>query len=865
VVIGPAAPATDRRGALEAFDRAIAREAYNLLRRPELCWQQLCNRLQWEDEQVTKRVMPELERRAAPGATPWMRLRAPLRESAALVRTMGGDGGAMKMCAVAPDASFILTTSEDGVLRVWDPETGQMRAELAGMGRSFSLSPDGSRVFASEKVWELATGRDEVAIGGQYFYWGTACAWVPGRSLLVSVGGKSVNVWNADTGRPVRTLRGHASDVTSCAVSPDGSFIVSGGGKSLKIWDTDTGELHATLKGGRNRVQGCAVSPGGSTVASCGNDAVRLWKVATGEEIVSFGGELEEVLVQQRPCAFSPDGRFIAAADSGYVIRVWDLRTTEEVATLEGHADGVEACAFSPDGSFLASAGRDGTLRLWNPGSAGGEPAPVAAAATPTTVPPERSFVEPVWPRRGKRVVSFRSLETGAELAGLEGYAGGLLWGGASSDRSVIVSSTTQGLRDELVGVEVWDARTGAKRCSFQVPTGVFSPVGTMVSPEGSYVVSFGGAGQRVVVLWDSRSGRPVRALVGSGARVSTCAVSPDGSFVVTGDAHGALNVWDAAAARVQRAVSPHSGPVAVCAISPEGSFVASVGVHVRHGSWRADSEIRVTDIASGGGHTLRGHDGSVMDCAVSPDARLVLSAGADRTLRCWEARTGRPVAMLPLPDELNWVHPHPWGPLAACGYATRQYLVDLAGVEYGPLAVTAVDRGDGPSLRCPACDTSFPLDPDRLGATTSCPGCGSGLRVAPRAAAPWFADAAAPSPEPGSAECKAVRRLIRAGVVEASAKNPQLTGRGDRLGQAIGLIEVAAGEDPAARETPVMSPEFDRAVLHVITCDECKADPGAWLAPKPSARRKPDRKPDRKDGGEPTRGGRLRGLLRRR
>ncbi len=90
---------------LRAFARALNREIHNLQRCPELTWQQLYNRLQWEDEPVPQLLAPELERRSAPGATPWLWTRAPLPESGALVRTLEGLLG-RSFCFIRPPPYF---------------------------------------------------------------------------------------------------------------------------------------------------------------------------------------------------------------------------------------------------------------------------------------------------------------------------------------------------------------------------------------------------------------------------------------------------------------------------------------------------------------------------------------------------------------------------------------------------------------------------------------------------------------------------------------------------------------------------------------------------------------------------------------
>jgi WD40 repeat protein len=134
---------------------------------------------------------------------------------------------------------------------------------------------------------------------------------------LASAGGdQTVIVWDAASGLELRTLKGHPAAVSSVAFSPDGQRLASASGDfdhqgkrvpaEVKIWDATSGREIRTLKGQFGAINSVAFSPDGQRLAGASEDhTVKVWDVASGLELRTVKGH--EFAVSS--VAFSPDGQ----------------------------------------------------------------------------------------------------------------------------------------------------------------------------------------------------------------------------------------------------------------------------------------------------------------------------------------------------------------------------------------------------------------------------------------------------------------------------------------------------------------------------------------------------------------------------
>ncbi|MEV4365299.1 hypothetical protein [Nonomuraea sp. NPDC049625] len=283
------------------------------------------------------------------------------------------------------DRPLMLSSADDGVLRVWDTTNIKAPALLATLGGD------------DKPIWQAAVS--------------------PVSPIMVTVTSNLVvQLWDlSDPAHPVPggTFNGRDRYINGVVISRDGrtmAYATTGRvAYVVDIRDIHRPKLLSSLKPWKFGFHGMSLSPDGKTLAIPSTRGLDLWDLTNpqrpkrwskleaddplpskvdlsddGRSAIAYDGDTIQYLDLSRPTrpvrkvaknvhdfnasAVSPNREIAALASTDGKLRLWDLADASHpkpLADFRGSGDALQSVAFTPDGRTLAAGSNDGTIRFW--------------------------------------------------------------------------------------------------------------------------------------------------------------------------------------------------------------------------------------------------------------------------------------------------------------------------------------------------------------------------------------------------------------------------------------------------------------------------------------------------------------------
>jgi WD40 repeat protein len=557
--------------------------------------------------------------------------------------------------AVSPDGTIVATSGYDGMVRLWDAESGRLLRVLVG--------------------------HDSYVYG---------MAWSADGRYLASAGtfDATVRVWEARTGLPLRVLKGLDDAPGVVAWSPDGSLLATGthGSGYVIIHKPANGTLVKKIATGKP-ILSLRFSPDGGTLACAisqvgvslvtvpgwvaadkvemaGQDPMGVAFTADGKQLI-VGGTRDSLVwdLAGKKVARKFGAAFHALARHGTRLavaspagKVWDLSTGQsEPATLPAgravgwSADGNTLCVLTGDDVVRADPIKGTELKRWSvaeSGSVGWSPGrPMLTGIgtnkprlwDPATGKPQGALLDRQ--REGPRGKPGASTTEIPRARPGDLWAGGLQVAAWSPGGKVLVTGSSDR------SVRVWNPATGKL---LRTGSGLDGPVTALAVASDGKIAA--GVGSKVVVF-PPEATRPLRVFTGHTEAVRCLAWGRDGSLA-SGGADTRIHVWGLKSARPLRTLE-NGGSVECLAFAPGGKLLAAGSPENKVRVWTYPGRKLLHEFTS------LGSPPAVTSVAWSPDSALLLAGRANHTIQLWDLKLGKErhsfVVMAP-------VHAVAWG-----------------------------------------------------------------------------------------------------------------------------------------------------------------------------------------------------------
>jgi WD40 repeat protein len=489
----------------------------------------------------------------------------------------------------SPDGRWLVTWGTNQ-FQLWDTETWRILQVCPGEVRdlllernSVAFSPNSGLLatpdnFGSFKLWKVPslepvpgfTEAKHRLTDGTDMVISTAFS-ANNKDLLVGWKDGTLQVWDLDQSKLVRSEKAHTSFISAIAVASDGSILATASNDStLRLWDAATYKPLACLRGELGLIWSTDLSADRKTIASTGLFGTKLWKadlhqsvdlmtnamvingfLPTSDTLVATvkngvilwnyatnsiteirvpGIELDPYYFFSRSVGLKRNEASAAVGKTNGIIEIWDLSTRTPQTHWQAHSNRIFSVAFGANDTQLATGSESGEVKVWNVAThqLAGEFRPFEQRIFCVTFSPDGQMLAASG-RTNK--VWIANLEGKREPMRL--HVGGWITGVVFSPNGELLAAHTFAEH----AIYLWEVHTGTLRTILRGSDHAFD---LGFTPDGETLAV--GANDGLVTLWHTATQQQLIRIPVDGWFNKLC-FSPDGQILAVGSGKG-IRLW---------------------------------------------------------------------------------------------------------------------------------------------------------------------------------------------------------------------------------------------------------------------------------------------------------------------------------
>jgi len=554
------------------------------------------------------------------------------------VASLNGQTEFVSRGAFTPDGTRVVTTSEDGTVRLWSVKSGEDRMTFAVRPTEqapypFTVSDDSALIAAATAPTYRGELREIDGNVGANQFLGRIASPQCDTERLVTVTTHNVYVWHFPTFRQIASISFDEKTVRSAVAVPNSSLVVVliEGGPTY-LWNTDNNETQLVVDPYVSALD-CEAHPSDGRIALSLKDG-RCVLINSGS------GQVEQNLRhegQVLSVKFSSDGGQLLTVDDRNTAHLWRGREFADVLSIQSPGLRFDRAVFSSDDSAIItwSARQKEAICAWD--AQGGVKLGETSAIGNARV----------------------TLHETRPVAAVSSEAGVFLWDWTNSKQQPLTNAAGKCavfLGDRLLSIEHAENEPAEKVPATDPRQPEFAPwmlnvrditteqlLSSSLLTAEPWNLSADSKTQQVVLsfrthdvtVMDMKTHETVASVGRHAAPVIFQAFGPENRTVVCVSIDRTASIWNTTGQRLHVLVG-HQSEILSAALSPDRRQLVTFDATGHGIQWNVQDGAQVRE--------FDGHSGPVLTATFAASGRQLMTAGTDKTIRLWDL-VGRTVS----------------------------------------------------------------------------------------------------------------------------------------------------------------------------------------------------------------------------